>query len=123
MDPTTYEIRLPDRTVTIERDDVQQLSLWLPECGGGPRGADAATVHEAVRLYALGLLDAQGNVTAAGRIVIALVDEDDAHIIEQGMAEVEMAEFDRLDAACRRRPRFLRYDGAPADWRDQLAAD
>lgn len=121
MDPTTitYEITLrPGVTFQIDSEDVQQLSLWMPGCGSGPGGADAAKVPEAVRLFALGLLDAQGNVTAIGRTVVALVDEDDAHVIAQGIAELEMAEFDRLDAACRRRPRLLTYDGAPADWRD-----
>lgn len=110
----TFLIELPDGDVVIGKEDVAALQLMLP-MPGAPAKLRTRRLAEPddtdVLLFGSGLIDCFGNVTIRGEIVVATYVQWQTDVMDAALAALEMAELDRLDAACRRRPRASRYDG------------
>lgn len=106
-----YNVRMAATVLTD--DQVLALIAHLPECcPADPWTKSRAPVSdEELVLFALGFVDAKGNLTLHGLYEWEKIEADMQHYSDMLFDLADMEELDRLDRACRKRPRYRRYDG------------
>lgn len=112
------KIKLPSRAVDVSEDDYAFLWPLVPpycERRNALKGQwdkmEPEEYHHRSKLYLLGLIDAYGNVTVDGALVIELINEAERAEGQHLFDLLEMQELDDLEAQCRKRPQYNRYDG------------